>query len=76
MVELFLSADEGELVVSNLGGGPVIWRGTDGVQLAQVFESMDIERIMCSSSIDFAEDYGFASQADMDKILADAGLEG
>jgi len=54
----FLSAVDGKLVAALSGGAQVIMHGSD--EVAVVAKFVDFSEIMCSSSMDFADEYGFS----------------
>ena len=73
---VFLNADEAAIVVTV--NNTVVAACYNAAQLAAVFKQHNInvstDTIMCSSSIDFAEEEGFATD-DCAHALIDAALE-
>lgn len=54
----FLSAVDGKLVATLPGGAEVIMRSSD--EVASVSKFVDFSDAACSSSMDFADEYGFS----------------
>ena len=69
MVDLYLKADEGNLEVSDIRTREVFWVGNDYAGLLAALKAIDFEGVMASSSVDFATEYGFATQGELDELM-------
>jgi len=67
----FVAADNGMIEVFN-GVDNLIAKVKDAKALAYVFQCYNIEDVMCSSSVDFADEYGFENCDDAKNMINEA----
>ena len=73
-MKLFIAANEGKIEIFDLASDKLIIASDDALELAVAIDglNLDVQNAAASSSMDFADEYGFATYDGAYKLLTSA----